>query len=162
MSERWKKGLLAAGWNVRKAVELAVAIEEMGAEMYRSLARRWEANESLRTLFTRLADEEGAHRDGFQALLSSVGMRRRDAASELDEECLRAIALGCLESGAFDDIDELVEREQVLDRVSKFENYTLLYYRGLKDVLGTNPVLDTMIAEEKRHAVDVMRAFGGT
>jgi hypothetical protein len=45
------------------------------------------------------------------------------------------------------------------ERVLKFENATLHFYRGLRDVLGASPTLDVMIGEEKRHAVEVMRAI---
>ncbi len=160
--ENWKKGLLAAGWNLRKAVELAIEIEEMGTELYRGLARKWESNADLRDLFTQLVNEEVAHREGFRTILSSVDTRRNDAVDKLDEECLKAIAHTSFfseESGALKDIENLPTVEQVLDKVLKFEKATLLYYRGLKDVLGASPALDVMIAEEKRHTVDVMHAM---
>ncbi len=160
--ENWKKGLLAAGWNLRKAVELAIEIEEMGTELYRELARKWESNADLRDLFTQLGKEEVAHREGFRTILSTVDTRSNDAVDKLDEECLKAIAHTSFfseESGALKDIENLPTVEQVLDKVLKFEKATLLYYRGLKDVLGASPVLDVMIAEEKRHTVDVMRAM---
>ena len=165
MSERWKKGLLAAGWNLRKAVELALDIEEMAAELYRELARKWEDTESLRALFAKLADDEVAHQDGFRDLLAGVELRERQGASPLDGECLKAIAHGCFfaeERGVLSGIENAAGREQVLDKVLKFENATILYYRGLKDVLGASPTLEAMIAQEKRHAIEVMRAMDGS
>jgi len=159
MCEQWKKGLLAAGWNLRKAIELAVHIEEVGTELYRELARKRESDASLRHLFETLAKDEVAHRKGFQALLASVGTARKDG---MDEECLKAIAHACFfseHSGALNRIENLTSREEILDKVSKFERGTLLYFRGLNDVLGPCPALDTMIAEEKRHTVAVMHAI---
>jgi hypothetical protein len=92
MTERWKKGLLAAGWNLRKAVELAVRIEDMGRELYLALAAKWDSNASLGAPFTQLASDEVAHGEAFEALLSTLGKPRRRAVDLLDEECLRAIA----------------------------------------------------------------------
>jgi rubrerythrin len=162
MNEQWRKGLLAAGWDLRKAVELAIGVEERGAVLYRDLAKKWESNAGLRDLFTRLATEEVGHREGFLTLLSSIGARTNDAV--LDEACLKAIAHVSFfseESGALKEIANLASPGQVLDKVLKFEKATLHYYQGLKDVLGANPPLDFMIAEEKRHTVEVMRAMGG-
>jgi rubrerythrin len=160
MSEPWES-LVLAGWNQRKAVELAITIEEMGAAIYRSLEARWRDHDGLRTLFARLAEDEVAHERGLRTLLASTALER--AASALDEECLKAIALGFFQSRegwALTGIEELASEEQVLEKVLKFENSTLHFYRGLKDVLGTSPALDEMITEEKRHAVELLRALG--
>jgi rubrerythrin len=165
MSEQWKKGLLAAGWNLRKAVELAIAIEEMGTELYRRLGRKWESNADLQGLFTRLAMEEVAHREVLRTLLSTVGTPRTNPVDDLDEKSLKAIAHASFffeKGGALKGIEDLPTPEQVLDKVLKFEKSTLLYYRGLKDVLGASSTLDGIIAEEKRHTVDVMRALEGS
>ena len=165
MSEQWKKGLLAAGWNLRKAVELAIAIEEMGTELYRRLGRKWESNADLQDLFTRLAMEEVAHGEVLRTLLFIVGTPRTNPVDDLDEESLKAIAHASFffeKGGALKGIEDLPTPEQVLDKVLKFEKSTLLYYRGLKDVLGASPTLDGIIAEEKRHTVDVMRALEGS
>jgi len=162
MDEQWKKGLLAAGWDLRKAVELAIGIEERGTVLYRGMAKKWESNASLRDLFIQLAQEEAAHREGFLTLISSLGTRTNDAV--LDEACLKAIAHVSFfseESGALKEIANVASPGQVLDEVLKFERATLHYYRGLKDVIGANPTLDVMIAEEKRHTVAVMRAMEG-
>ncbi|HEX7623818.1 MAG TPA: ferritin family protein [Anaeromyxobacteraceae bacterium] len=160
MDEQWRKGLFAAGWDLRKAVELAIGIEERGTELYRGLAKKWQANASLRELFTRLAQEEVAHREEFLALFSSIATRTSDAV--LDEACLKAIAHVSFfseESGALKEIGNLASPGQVLDKVLKFERATLHYYLGLKDVMGANPTLDAMIAEERRHTVEVLRAM---
>ena len=164
MSEGWKKGLLAAGWNPRRAVQLAVRIEEMGSELYRGLATRWESSPNLRGLFASLATDEVAHRERFRALLATAGGSREDPGALLDEECLMAIASTSFfseESGALGEIARLTTEEQVLDKVFQFEKVTLLYYRGLRDVLGASPTLDAIIAEEKQHTIDVLHAMKG-
>jgi rubrerythrin len=159
MGEVWES-LVLAGWNQRKAVELAITVEAMGAALYRALERRWEGNDGLRALFAKLAEDEVAHERDLRALLASASLERE--ASELDEECLKAIAHGFFhsrEGWALTGIEELASEEQVLEKVLRFENSTLHFYRGLKDVLGASPTLDEMIAEEKRHAVELLRAL---
>jgi rubrerythrin len=160
MSEAWES-LLLAGWNQRKAVELAITIEEMGAAIYRALESKWQGNDGLRALFARLAQDEVGHERGLRTLLASVAPERE--ASELDGECLKAIAHGFFQSRegwALSGIEVLASEAQVLEKVLKFENSTLHFYRALKDVLGASPALDEMIAEEKRHVVEILRALG--
>jgi hypothetical protein len=157
------RALLLGGWNLRKAVELAIVIEDIGAERYRRLSRKWEATENLRALFARLADEEDGHCEGARALLDDASAHRSDPASQLDEDCLKAIAhdhLFAEDGGALGGIESLAGEQQVLEKILKFENATLHFYRGLRDVLGPSSTLDRMIAEEKRHAVEIMRAMG--
>jgi rubrerythrin len=159
-SDGWKKGLLAAGWNLRKALELATYVEEMGTDLYRRLAKHWESEPTLRDLFAKLALDEVAHREVFQTLLSTVRIRRSDPVS-LDVECLRTIAQTSFfsaGSGALRGIEDSVTEAEVLGKVFKFEKATLLYYLGLRDVLGASTALDRIVAEEKRHTVYVMHA----
>jgi rubrerythrin len=160
VTESWKS-LMLAGWNQRKAVELAIAIEDRGAEAYRALAGKWESSDSLRTLFARLEGEEVAHREGLQHLLSGHA-GAPDASKDLDAECLQAVAHGFFvsdEGFALSGIEKLTDRGQVLEKILKFENATLHFYRGLRDLLGPSPALDQMIAEEKQHGIAVMRAM---
>lgn len=156
--EGWTKGLLAPGWNVYKAVELAVEVEEMGRSVYGALAWRWDSDATLRNLFRRLAREEFAHQEGLEALLDQVDATRCD--TQLDLEALRSIAHAAFfsrEGGALGLLAQLSSPEEVLEAVLRFERGTTLYYRGLRDVLGPSYTLDLLIAEERRHADEVAR-----
>jgi rubrerythrin len=161
VTETRNRALLLAGWNLGKAVEMAMAVEEMGAARYQALASKWESTEKLRALFSRLAADEVAHGEGVRSLLAGA-TSRSGSASALDEECLKAIAhdhLFAEDGGALSGIENLAVPQQVLEKILKFENATLHFYRGLRDVLGPSPTLDQMITEEKRHAVEIMRAM---
>jgi hypothetical protein len=162
MSEPWKKGLLAAGWNLRTAVELAIEVEEMGKRLYGELAARWGSDPVLQGLFSQLASEEVSHQEALRVLLAGVGRQRSEA--ELDDVSLRAIAHASFfssEGGALAGIERLSTRRQVLETVLKFERGSVLYFRGLRDVLGPSATLDSVIAEEKRHTASVKRAIEG-
>jgi rubrerythrin len=156
--EGWKKGLLAAGWNVYKAVELAIEVEEMGRSVYGAFAWRWDSDAALRNLFRRLSREELAHQEGLEALLDEVDATRSD--TQLDLESLQSIARAAFfssEGGALGLLEQLSSPESVLEAVLRFERGTTLYYRGLRDVLGPSYTLDLLIAEELRHADEVAR-----
>lgn len=156
MTAPWKT-LVGAGWSVRKAVELAAAIEERGEQTYRALAQRWAGAEGIRTLFEQFAGEEAAHGAGIRKLLATAPA---EPASALDTETLRGIAHGFFsdEGWALGGIEQLDDRRQILGKVLRFENATLHFYRGLQDVLGASPTLAALIAEEKRHVVELLRA----
>jgi rubrerythrin len=160
VSDRWKKGLLAAGWTLRTAVELAIQVEEMGQHLYRALARRWESDPTLRALFTQLASEEATHRAGLRVLLAKVGTKRTedDLAGE-DLQAIAHVAFFSTATGALGGIETLATPRQVLEAVLGFENSTVLYYRALRDVLGPSATIDTLIAEEKRHTASALRAI---
>ena len=132
----------------------------MGQHLYRALARRWESDPTLRALFAQLASEEVTHREALRVLLARIGTRRTE--DELDGEALQAIAhvaFFSTETGALGGIETMATPRQVLEAVLGFENSTVLYYRGLRDVLGPSATIDTLIAEEKQHTAGVVRAI---
>jgi rubrerythrin len=160
MPQGWKKGLLAAGWNVHAAVELAIEVEEMGKATYDALASKWDSTPVLRDLFTRLAFEEVAHEEGLRTLLARLDPRR--AESGLDVESLRSIAHASFfssEGGPLGGLEKLSSAREILEAVLKFENGTTLYYRGLRDVLGASETLDLLVAEEVLHSAEITRAL---
>ena len=160
MSEQWTKGLLAAGWTVRAAVELALNVERTAHRLYRDLAARWEGDAVLRRLFTYVASEETAHEADLARLLEGIDAER--SATELHGDALRAIARTAFfspESGLLREIECASGPLQVLELLLRFENATAMYYRGLRDVLGPGPILDAMIAEEHQHAATLRRAI---
>ena len=82
----WNESLLAHPWNLRRAVELAIIIEDMGMEFYQGLAMKWQSDEDLRALFSQLAKEQVAHGDGLRAILSGLGVGASDAPDARDKE----------------------------------------------------------------------------
>lgn len=158
MTVGWRKGLLAAGWNVHRAIELAIEVETMGEATYRRLARRWESEPALRALLGRLASEEVGHRWDLEQLLDDLDVT--GSASSLGAEALRALAHETFFSrkgGPLGDLEWLESPAEVLETVLRFERGTTLYYRGLRDVVGPSCALDLLIAEEVRHAEELAR-----
>ncbi len=155
---RWKAPV-GAGWSVRKAVELAAAVEERGEQTYRALARRWQASDELRALFVKLATEESLHREAVRKLLADIPAEPPEAGAPPGE--LEGVASGFFseEGWALGGLEQLTERDRVLGRVLRFENATLDLYRGLHAALGPSPALDVLIAEEERHVADLLSAL---
>jgi len=160
MSEQWRKGLLAAGWTTRAAVELALDVERTAQRLYRELAARWEHDPVLRRLFAYVAAEEAGHEADLVKLRDGLGPERSEA--ELRGDALAAIARAAFfspDAGLLADVERASGPVQVLQLLLRFENGTAMYYRGLRDVLGRSAILDAMIAEEQQHAATVRRAL---
>lgn len=140
-------------------MELAAAVEERGEQAYRALARRWQGNDDLRTLFVKLATDETCHREAVRKLLAEVPAE--PPGSSAPEGELEAVAAGFFseEGWALGGLEQLAERDRVLGRVLRFENATLDLYRALQAPLGPSPALDALIAEEERHVADLLRAL---
>ncbi len=144
---------------LRKAVELAVTTEKLGAGFYKGLAERFSDNEELSELFSTLSRDEVQHEREFSSLLKKI-----PAGSEADNqsekaEYLKAVSLSQFFAGQgpLKDIDKIETRDDALNRAFSLEKATLLYYHGIRDILGENEVLQAIIDAEKSHLVSVMK-----
>jgi len=54
-------------------------------------------------------------------------------------------------------VDEIRTREDALERALGLEKATLAYYQAMREILGADDVLDSLITVEKRHVVKVMQ-----
>ena len=57
---------------LRKAIEMAVATEELGAKHYKELAEKFSDEKEVAEIFARLAQDEVSHESQFRALLGQV------------------------------------------------------------------------------------------
>jgi len=143
---------------LERAVGFAVKTEQLGARYYSSLAERYAEDAELKELFLQLVKDETMHEQQFKALGATL-----DSAQELsneDEEYLRSIAMAEIFAGGHEQLDRLAQqanRADALQRAFEMEKTTLLYYKEMREVLGKSTVLDAIIAEEKRHLVQVAR-----
>ncbi len=143
-----------------RCVAFAVQTEEIGARMYRDLARRFASDPELRELFEGLMADEVEHEARFRALRDRLAPGDRGRAiSDEDAEYIRAMSM----SEVFDTealakrVDGIRTRQDALERALHLEKATLAYYQALRETLGPNEVLDTLIAVEKKHVVKVMQ-----
>jgi rubrerythrin len=143
---------------LRKAIEMAVVTEELGAKYYRKIAKKFAQESDIARIFDQLAQDEVAHESQFKKLLDEVPAGRHSR--EDTGLVLRAAAIA-----QFFDQKELGNDEQIknpqdaLVRALAFERSTLFYYQSLKEVLGDSPQLEKMIEAERSHLVVLMKVI---
>ena len=145
---------------LRKAVEFAVATEEMGERAYKKLAEKFADHRELREVFETLAEDEQGHANQFKALLDFVPSDDDILADDEKRRYLAAMATSKYfrgESGLAGSLEDVTTVEDALVRVFGFEKATLSFYLAVRDLLGQNPVLDAMIAVERTHVSRLMK-----
>ncbi len=148
--------------NIRRAVEFAVNIEELGSIFYEEMARKFEQDDEISAIFSTLASDEVAHHHQFEALLAQVpdeitdySMETTDPNDERDPyrlgKAMFKSAFFADKAKLYDAIKAIKTREDALERALKLERDTLGYYQGIAAVLGKNDILDAMIQIEQGH-----------
>lgn len=141
-------------------VAFAIKTEELGAELYQGLARKFAADVELRELFERLGREEVEHVEQIRAMGERLVPRFRDRRVSAEErDYLRAMSMSDIFSGPGEltrDLGGIQSREDALKRALHLEKATLAYYQALRDVAGSEEVLDSLIVMERGHVVKVM------
>jgi rubrerythrin len=141
-------------------VAFAIKAEEIGAELYQGLARKFAADGELCELFERLSRDEVHHGEQIRALGERLVPRLRDRPFSAEEQdYLRAMSMSDIFSrpeGLLGDLGGIQSREDALKRALHLEKATLAYYRAVRDVVGPEEVLDSLIAMERKHVVKVM------
>jgi len=144
---------------IRKAVEFAVKTEELGNLFYTKLARKFADNDELKEIFELLAKDEAIHEKQFRKLLDQTHTKELEAGQEERFEFLRAMSLSEFfmdEEGLYRRTEEITDRKSALLRAFELEKATLQYYQAMKDVLGEDNILDSVIIAEKRHVMKLM------
>jgi rubrerythrin len=144
---------------LRKAVQFAVKTEELGAAFYRRLATHFASDKEVNQVFALLAKDEDTHLAQFKALLDTVPAGE-DALQYEQEQYLRAMATAEIfsgDSGLFKNVDAIGSVADAMEKALHLEKATVTYYIAMRDVLPESKVLDTIIASEKHHVVQVMR-----
>lgn len=143
-----------------KCVDLAVRLEELGAELYRRLAIRFATDGELSALFQGLRRDEVHHQEQFRGLRDRAASRPAGRAlSDEQKQYLRAMSMADAFPGGEGleaDLDAIKTREDALERVLGAEKATLAFYQAMRDVLGGDEVLESLISVEKTHVVKVM------
>lgn len=141
-------------------VAFAIETERIGAELYDGLARKFAADVELRESFENLGRDEVRHGEQIRALGERLAPRFRDRpASAEEQDYLRAMSVSDVFSGPgglAGDLGSIQSREDALRRALHLEKSTLAYYKAVRDVVGPEEVLDSLIAMERKHVVKVM------
>ena len=144
---------------LRKAVEFAVKTEELGNVFYTRMAKKFSDDKEISEIFSTLGKDELVHRKQFNQLLEKIpedpGVSSRDERMALLKIMSRSeFFMG--ESGLSSKLEEVKTREDALERAVRLEKDTLGYFQAMKDVLGDEPILDSVIKIEKSHLVKLM------
>jgi len=145
---------------IAKCVDFAVRLEELGAELYQKLAVRFAPDRELSELFQGLGRDEVHHQELFRALRDRAASRPVGRTlSDEQKRYLRAMSMADAfpgTEGLEADLDAIKTREDALERVLGAEKATLAFYQAMRDVLGSDEVLESLISVEKTHVVKVM------
>lgn len=144
-----------------KCLEFAMKTEEIGAELYQALARKFASDGELTALFEGLGRDEVQHGELIRALYQRVIPRVREQAVPAgQQDYLRAMAMSEFFSGdrsIAEQVDGIRSRADALERTLNLEKATLAFYQAVRDVVGADEVIDSLIAVEKSHVVKVMQ-----
>lgn len=145
---------------VRKAIDMAITTEQLGAEFYARMERKFQKDKELKDVFNRLMNDEKLHEALFKQILEKVPEEKPEEQLYERYQFLRATAISeFFRKDAFVDSDAIKKPADALSRALAFEKSTLQYYEALKDVIGESEPLNEIIKTEKEHVVSLMRVI---
>ena len=148
------------GLTLRKVIEFAVTTEELGADFYDRMAKRFADNPDVASVFSQLAKDEQAHKVQFGAILKGAPATFDDEVDHERAQYLRAMAVSeffAPHSGPFHEAEQIKDAESALWRALDLEKAALGLYRAIRDELGQSKPLDAIIAAEKQHLFQLMK-----
>ncbi len=144
---------------ITKAIEFAIATEEMGVKAYTELAKRFSEQEEMSAAFSLLAEDEIAHKAQFRAVLGQIPSEEGAMPKDERSTYLRAMAMSEFfqgDKGLMEKLNAAQNLPEALIHVIGFEKATFGYYRAVKDVVGESEALDGIIRSEKAHIMRLM------
>jgi rubrerythrin len=153
-------GHLIKDLTLKGCIEFAVATEDVGAKFYRQLAKKFTGHRELPELFELLGKDEEEHKRQFSELLRRLPKEPAASGTAGRSDYVRAMSVSeffSRDRGPFADIDKIGDRDDALDKVFGFEKATLGFYQAVRDMIGSNAVLNQVIEAEKNHITRVMK-----
>lgn len=145
---------------LRKAIELAITTEQLGADFYSRMERNFHDDKELQDVFCQLAKDEKTHEAQFKHILENAPETEVDKQQYELYQFLRATAISeFFRKDAFKETDKIKTRDEALGRALAFEKSTLQYYKAMQDVLGKEPRLEEIIDAERKHVLAIMKVI---
>lgn len=143
-----------ASFSLYQAIQTAIEAEDFGVKFYSEMAKNFSSNEKLKFIFEALAKDEVEHKKQFTAILESAS----DKKVELNEDDLIYFK-SCDISKYFAGMKEStsVKAEDILKQAFQFEKESVLYYTGIRDIIGKSEQMDSIIEKEKYHMTQIMK-----
>ncbi len=140
---------------IQDLIKIAIRAEELGINFYSELAKRFFRYEDLKSSLEQLAKDEVEHKRQFSELLADVGDDKYQI-SEEDRDFLKGVDISKFFEG-METIGENVKPISILTKAYAFEKESVLYYLGIRDIIGKNAKLDEIIKIEKLHVTKLMK-----
>jgi len=145
---------------LRKAIELAVVTEQMGADFYDRLKHKFANQKELAEIFDQLVRDERKHETQFKTVLESVPEQDIRAEQFEQYQYLRATAISSFfRKDGLKNTDDIETSNDALGKALAFEKATLQYYEAIRDILGEQPQLEQIIDAERSHVVAIMKVI---
>jgi rubrerythrin len=145
---------------LRKAIELAITTEQIGASFYSRLEKKFGDQAKLKQIFGQLVQDERSHEVQFRTILETVPEEAIGAQQYELYQYLRATAISSFfGKDAFKDVDKLDSSDDALGMALAFEKSTLQYYQAIQDILGEQKQLEQIIDAERGHVVALMKVI---
>jgi rubrerythrin len=136
-------------FSLQRVLDIAIKAEEKGMQVYEKLAEKFSNKPEMAEAFSLLARDEQIHLSQFMQLKNSL--EAKDISfDEVNSELLSQIGLERY-FDKFASIDDNVM--EILKLAYEFEKDTYLFYSAVRDVVGENEILNSIIAIEKSHMV---------
>jgi rubrerythrin len=140
-------------FSVREVIEQAIQTEKLGFAFYTKMAKRFERDGELKSLFETLALKEQKHEKTFSELKEKSKDEEPEGWEEA-EQYLRAIVESEFFLGnnkSLPTLEHIQTASEAVKFAMGFEKETLLYYHSLRDIVKDKGPIDEIIKEEKSH-----------
>ena len=142
-------------YNINEVMEMAVRTEQLGYQFYTSIAAKFEKDEKLAGLFTKLASKEKVHEKTFAELKDMVS---KSGPEPVEWEEVSNYMRAFVESEFFlgkgkslPSMDHIKTVKEAVKFALGFEKETLLYFMELRKIVREKEIMDEVINEEKSH-----------
>ena len=142
---------------VNDMLSIALKIEGAGYSYYSKLAEK--TTGKIKELFSHLADQERDHASRFREMLKDI--ENLPVTAEWEDN------VGYLKSFAEISFFPKIESEEVPQNLNKaisaaieVEKDSIIFYGDLETFIPNSESLKKIIAEEKRHLIDLVKLYG--
>ena len=146
-------------FDIKRLVEVALADERSGVEMYKAMANK-AVGEKLKTVFANFSEVEKAHAAKFEKMIEAL-KKEPPMGAYPDEyaEYLDALCAQGGDSDAFERIAKTGNDKELLELAIEFEKEQLTIQRDIGDALGGGhkDIVDVILKEEQNHLVVLTR-----
>ena len=148
-------------YSIAEVLEMALQTERLGYQFYTAMAEKFKQDTGLLKLFNTLAAKEKVHERIFGDLQEKVSRSKPEPVQwEEVSDYMRAFVESQFFLGKGKSLPSMEGIKTVKDAVDfamGFEKETLLYFVGLRAVVGEKGPVDEVIKEEQSHITWLQR-----